>query len=185
MNIKQPSPAKTTSRQSIHLTSSDEFDIPPASSISFIVAAEESGELDLDHTTSKDFTAFCRVCLNYKQQNLHRHEIKNITSFIRTSRNKNVFHWLVQQTSASNVKPRQNQGTNRDKVTGADEEATIGSCSSTKTSYLRPARAKPRAEATAILPDVSGRPQTTETTYTAVTLALQVCYLPKKAVPTN
>lgn len=53
--------------------------------MSYALAAVESGEFNLDDTTSLDSTPFCLVFLNDNQQTSQYQEVKNTATFIRTT----------------------------------------------------------------------------------------------------
>lgn len=92
MYIEQPSPTRSTSPYSNHSTSNDDFDTPPARSISDVVAAMESEEFDLHETTSLESLPFYLVCLSDNHETSQCQQMKNIASFNRTRR-RNFFYW--------------------------------------------------------------------------------------------
>lgn len=57
-------------------------------SMSELIAAVESGEFDIDDTTSMDSVPYCRVCMNGSHRTSQCEQVKDLKAFIR-ARNKN------------------------------------------------------------------------------------------------
>lgn len=64
--------------------------------ISYIVAAVESGSLDLDDTTSMDATTSCKICPSGKHKTSRCQKISNISSLIPTLK-RNFDYWRNRQ----------------------------------------------------------------------------------------
>lgn len=101
MNIEDQSQKRSPGRDMGHSTWAEEINTPTAMCVSDVVAAFESGELDMDRTASIKPASFCPVCLNYNHKMWPYQQVKNISCFIR-NRCRDVLFWRNRQTGASN-----------------------------------------------------------------------------------
>lgn len=93
MNIKQPSPPKSSGRDSKRSTLTEDYTTQKTKFMRNVIAAMESIKVELDDRNSIDSTQFFQVCLHDKHSSSWCEQVKNIATLIR-SYNRNFFNYL-------------------------------------------------------------------------------------------
>lgn len=98
INVKHPSPLRFYYHYVDLYSTYDSASNAKVMSISVLVTAAESGEIDIDDTASMHSTPFCRVCLpdNHKSSICQR--VKNFATIIQT-RSRNFEYWQSDKCS--------------------------------------------------------------------------------------
>lgn len=106
MNFEHPPPQMSSPRHVAPSSTNTSASNATSMSVSDLVFAVESGQFDLNYTTSMGSTLFCRVCLNDNHKPSWSQQFKNISTFIWTR--KTVFAYWRNQQKGRNEQPRQN-----------------------------------------------------------------------------